>query len=52
MASKMMVILLVLTLGGRAMDQKIEPTFPIFTLVGALLGSALAIYSMIRDLIK
>lgn len=52
MATKMMVILLAFTFGGRWIDQHYELAFPVATLVGALLGSGIAIYSMIRDLLK
>jgi hypothetical protein len=52
MAAKMMAIILVLTFTGKYSDQHTEMEFPLFTLIGALLGSFLAIYSMIRDLNK
>ncbi len=52
MATKMMAIILVFTFSGKYSDQLTDLDFPAFTLIGALLGSFLAIYSMIRDLNK
>ncbi len=50
MAFKMIVIILVFTFGGMKLDDYLEPSFPVSTLFGALLGSGMAIYSMIKDL--
>ena len=52
MSFKMIVIILVFTFGGLKLDEYLDLSFPIATLIGALAGSGLAIYSMIRDLIK
>lgn len=52
MASQMIIIMLVGTLGGRKLDEWVNWKFPVFTLVGALLSVFLAIYIPIRDLLK
>jgi hypothetical protein len=52
MAAKMAAVLLVFTFGGVELDEWVQFKFPVFTLIGALSGSILAIYSMIRDLTK
>lgn len=52
MAAKMMAILLFFVFGGRYLDGVVTLDFPALTLIGALLGSTLAIYSMIKDLGK
>jgi len=52
MAAKMILIILVFSIGGYKLDEWLELKFPVFTLVGSLAGSVLAIYSVIRDLLK
>ena len=52
MATKMLVIVLVFTFGGVKLDEYTNMNFSLFTLIGALSGSVLGIYSMIRDLTK
>ncbi|MEZ4720839.1 MAG: AtpZ/AtpI family protein [Flavobacteriales bacterium] len=52
MTTKMLVVILLLTFAGIKLDELVEFDISIFTLLGALLGSALAIYLMIRDLLQ
>lgn len=52
MATKMIAIILVLTYSGVYLDDHFMTTFSWFTLIGALLGAALAMYSVIKDLLK
>lgn len=52
MAAKMLVVILVFTLGGLKLDEITPFKFPLFTLIGSLAGAILAIYSVIRDLLK
>lgn len=52
MAAKMIVVVVVFSFGGYKLDEVLELGFPVFTLAGSLLGSVLAIYSVIRDLLK
>lgn len=48
----MIVIVVGMTLGGRWLDDSQQLSFPAFTLFGALAGSGIAIYSMIKDVSK
>lgn len=52
MATKMIAIILVLTYSGVYLDDHFMTTFSWFTLIGALLGAALAMCSVIKDLLK
>ena len=52
MAGKMILIILAFTYGGFKLDEQVDMEFPVFTLILILLGVSLAIYSMIKDLIK
>lgn len=52
MAIQMIVILLIGVIGGRKLDQWLEPSFPVFTVVLSLLAVLLALYYAVKDLIK
>lgn len=52
MAVKMIVVVVVFSFGGYKLDEVLALEFPVFTLAGSLLGTILAIYSVIRDLLK
>jgi hypothetical protein len=52
MATKMIAIILAFTYSGVYLDDHFMTEFNWFTLVGALLGSGLAMYSVIKDLLK
>ncbi|MEX2596803.1 MAG: AtpZ/AtpI family protein [Salibacteraceae bacterium] len=52
MAAKMIAIILVLTYIGVWLDKRYQMDFNLFTLLGAILGSGLAMYSVIKDLLK
>ena len=52
MAGKMILIILAFTFGGHKLDEQVKIEFPVFTLIFILLGVSLAIYSMIKDLLK
>ena len=44
--------MLVATFGGRKLDQVVETNFPVFTIVLSVLGIALALYSVIKEVSK
>jgi len=52
MAAKMIAVILVFTYAGMKLDEHLELSFRWFTLTGALLGSGMAMYSVIKDLLK
>ena len=52
MAGKMILIILAFKFGGYKLDEQVKIEFPVFTLIIILLGVSLAIYSMIKDLLK
>ena len=51
-AFQMLVIILAGVFGGRELDRWLDIGFPLFTLIFTILGVVLAIYSVIRDLLK
>jgi F0F1-type ATP synthase assembly protein I len=51
-AFQMLVIMLAGVFGGRELDKWVEWEFPVFTLALTILGVFLAIYTVIKDLIK
>jgi F0F1-type ATP synthase assembly protein I len=51
-AVQMLVIILVGVFGGIELDKLIKLEFPVFTVVLAILSVILAIYYVIKDLIK
>lgn len=51
-AFQMLVIILAGVFGGRELDKWIDIGFPVFTLILTILSVLLAIYSVIRDLLK
>lgn len=51
-AFQMLVIILAGVFGGRELDKWVEWNFPVFTLVLTILAVMLAIYTVIKDLLK
>lgn len=51
-AFQMVVIMLAGVFGGRELDRWLELQFPVFTLVLTILAVILAIYFVIKDLLK
>ncbi len=51
-AFQMLVIMLAGVFGGRELDKWVEWDFPVFTLMLTILAVFLAIYFVIKDLIK
>lgn len=52
MAVQMIAIILIGVFGGKKLDQYLELKFPVFTLVLTLVSVFLAIYFVIKDLMK
>ncbi len=52
LALQMGVIIFLFAWGGQKLDKHLQVSFPIFTLTGSLLGVAVAIYLVIRDLYR
>lgn len=51
-AFQMLVIILAGVFGGRELDKWLDMPFPVFTLVLSILAVILAIYSVIKDLLR
>lgn len=51
-AFQMLVIILAGVFGGRELDKWLELDFPVFTLILTILAVILAIYFVIKDLLK
>jgi ATP synthase protein I len=51
-ALQMLAIMMAGVFGGRALDKWVEWDFPVFTLVLTILAVILAIYTVIKDLIR
>jgi hypothetical protein len=51
-AFQMIVIIVAGTFGGRYLDEKMQLSFPAFTLAGALLSVFAALYLTIREFLK
>lgn len=51
-AFQMLVIILAGVFGGYKLDQWLDLTFPVFTVVLSLLSVILAIYTVVKDLLK
>jgi F0F1-type ATP synthase assembly protein I len=51
-AFQMLVIMLAGVFGGRELDRWLDLQFPVFTLVLTILAVILAIYFVIKDLLK
>ena len=51
-AFQMLVIILAGVFGGRELDKWVEWDFPVFTMTLTILAVFLAIYTVIKDLIK
>jgi len=51
-ALQMLVIILIGVFGGIKLDEWLNLAFPVFTIVLSLLAVMLAIYSVIKDLLK
>ena len=51
-AFQMLVIILAGVFGGRELDKWVEWDFPVFTMALTILAVFLAIYTVIKDLIK
>ena len=51
-AFQMLVIMLAGVFGGRELDKWVEWEFPVFTLILTILAVCLAIYTIIKDLIR
>jgi len=51
-AFQMLVIMLAGVFGGRELDKLVDWDFPIFTLVLTIMAVFLAIYTVIKDLIR
>jgi len=49
---QMLVIILAGVFGGYKLDQWLELSFPVFTIVLSLLSVVLAIYTVVKDLLK
>lgn len=52
MAVQMLVIILAGVFGGMKLDEWLDLVFPVFTLTFSFLSVSLAIYFVIRDLLK
>ena len=50
-AFQMIAIILIGVIGGRKLDQWIEPNFPVFTVVLSFLAVLLALYVSVKDFI-
>lgn len=48
----MLVIILAGVFGGRELDRWLEFQFPVFTMILTILAVMLAIYTVIKDLLK
>jgi hypothetical protein len=51
-AFQMLVIILAGVFGGRELDKWLDIPFPVFTLILTILAVLLAIYTVIKDLIR
>ncbi|MBE9490932.1 MAG: AtpZ/AtpI family protein [Bacteroidetes bacterium] len=51
-ALQMLVIILLGVFGGYKLDEWLNLSFPVFTVLLSLLSVALAIYTVVKDLIK
>jgi len=51
-AFQMLVIILAGVFGGRELDRWLEFQFPVFTMILTILAVMLAIYTVIKDLLK
>ncbi len=51
-AVQMLVIILAGVFGGRQLDTWLDLAFPVFTLIFSFLSVSIAIYFVIRDLLK
>jgi hypothetical protein len=52
MTTQMAVVIFIFIYAGRYLDQQQWVSFPLFTVVGSLLGVAIALYGVIRDLFR
>ena len=51
-AMQMLVIILLGVFGGYKLDQWLKLSFPVFTVVFSLLSVVIAIYTVVKDLLK
>ncbi|GIK69893.1 MAG: hypothetical protein BroJett020_11880 [Bacteroidota bacterium] len=49
MASKMALVILAGVYGGKKIDEKLNLSFPVFTLILSIISVSLAIYIVIKD---
>jgi F0F1-type ATP synthase assembly protein I len=52
LAFQMIVVILLVLYGGMKLDQYLEREFPLFTILGAILGVFLSLYFALKDLLK
>lgn len=52
LAFQMLAIILLAVFGGLKLDRWMSLKFPLFTLIGALLGVGMALYFALKDLLK
>ena len=52
MTTQLAVVIFIFIYAGRYLDQQQWVSFPLFTVVGSLLGVAIALYGVIRDLFR
>ncbi len=52
LAFQMIAIILLILFGGIKLDEFLERDFPLFTFLGAIMGVVLALYFVLKDLLK
>ena len=52
LAFQMIVVILLVLYGGMKLDQYLEREFPLFTILGAILGVFFSLYFALKDLLK
>lgn len=52
LAFQMIIVILLVLYGGIKLDQYLEREFPLFTILGAILGVFLSLYFALKDLLK
>ena len=52
LAFQMIAVILLVLYGGMKLDQYLEREFPLFTIVGAIVGVFLSLYFALKDLLR